>query len=184
MTEQGSAIATAPAGFVVLGHISRPHGVHGALVVTPYTDDPDLILSGRHLELLSSDGLTRRPVESLKGKAAAQGLIVKLKNVTSREAAAELKGWRLGLAREYLPEVPDDEVYLADLVGLSVFTTDGNSLLGRVAHLMEAGAGLILVIETADGREVLLPFQEEFIVELKVTEGRLVMDPPAGLLDL
>jgi len=173
---------TVPEGFIVLGHISRPHGVHGALVLTPYTDNPDLILDGGQLELLSPDGLTRRPVGSLKGKIAAQGLIVKIKTVTSREAAAELKGWRLGLNRADLPATEDDEVYLADLVGLTVFTETG--LLGRVTNLMEAGAGPLLVIEAEDGREVLLPFQEEFIVELDVPAGRLVMAPPPGLLDL
>ncbi len=170
--------------FVVLGHISRPHGVHGAVVVTPYAQEPDLILQGRHLELISPDD-RRRPLDSLKGKEAAQGLIVKIKDVTTREAAAALKGWRVIMKREHLPPTADDEVYWADLIGLEVFSPDGRNL-GRVDKLMEVGAGLILVVKRPDDPEgeLLLPYQEEFLVELDLESGRLVLDPPPGLLEL
>ena len=46
----------APENFIVLGHIARPHGVHGAVVVVAYTEDPNTILDSRYLELLSPDG--------------------------------------------------------------------------------------------------------------------------------
>jgi len=169
---------------VILGHIARAHGVHGALIITPYVDDPGLILEGRHLELLSPEG-RRRPVDSLKGKAAAQGLIVKIKDVSSREAATALKGWRLIMDRAHLPEPGEDEVYWADLIGLEVFNPQGQKL-GRVENLMEAGAGLILVLQRAGepGEELLLPYQEEFLVQLDLAGGRLVLDVPPGLLDL
>lgn len=171
--------------YVALGHVSRPHGVHGALVISPYTDDPGLILKGAHLELISPDGRTRRPVESLKGKEAAQGLIVKIKNITTREAAGALQGWSLVMAREHLPAPAEEEVYWADLLGLTVKTPDGRSL-GRVAHLMEAGAGLILVVPDQEDptREYLLPFQEEFLVKLDIQNGQVIVDPPPGLLEL
>jgi 16S rRNA processing protein RimM len=171
--------------YVVLGHISRPHGVHGAFIISPYTDDPGLILKGQHLELRSPDGRTRRPLGSLKGKEAAQGLIVKVADISTREAAGEFKGWSLVMAREHLPEPAEEEVYWADLLGLSVQTPDGRSL-GRVEHLMEAGAGLILVVADPEskGRELLLPFQEEFLVELDLENGQVIIDPPPGLLDL
>ena len=170
---------------VILGHVARAHGVHGALIVTPYAEDPQIILDGRHLELLSPDGLERRPVASLKGKQAAQGLIIKIKNVGTREAAAALKGWRLGMERWHLPEPAEDEVYWADFIGLQVFDAQGREL-GRVARLMEAGAGLILVLDSdlSPGRELLLPYQAEFLVSLEPEQGRLVLDPPPGLLEL
>lgn len=179
-------IAPAPAGFVVLGHVVRAHGVHGAVVVQPYTDDPGAILEhGGHLRLLSPDGAALRPAGTLKGKSAAQGLIVKFGSITTREAAEGLRGWRLGLDRQFLPPAGDDEVYWADLEGLTVLTPEGRTL-GRVDGLMEAGAGLLLVVISPEepGRERLLPYHEEFVVSLDVAGGRLVYDPPEGLLDL
>lgn len=174
-----------PLGFIVLGHITRPHGVHGAVIITPYTANFESILDGRGLELLSPNGEVRRAVGSLKGKPAAQGLIVKLKDVTTREAAQALKGWRLGLDRALLPAVEDDEVYWADLIDLDLFTPDGERF-GRVTNLMEAGAGLILVATPADGsdRELLVPFQDQFVVEVDLDGRRLILDIPPDLLDL
>lgn len=170
---------------VILGHVARPHGVHGAIIITPYGDNPELILTGRRIFLLSPDGLERRPVESLKGKEAAQGLIVKIKNITTREAASAFRGWRVALAREHLPEPADDEVYLADLIGLTVLVNNGRPV-GRVVNLIEAGGGLILVIISSDqpDKEILVPYQEQFVVEVDLAGGRLVMDLPPGLLEL
>ncbi len=178
-------VGQAPPGFVILGHITRPHGVHGAVIISPYTENYQSILDGQGLELLSPDGEVRRPITSLKGKPAAQGLIVKIGDVTTREAAQALKGWRLGLDRALLPEAEDDEVYWADLIGLDLFTPDGVRF-GRVTNLMEAGAGLILMAAPADGsnREMLLPFQDQFVVEVDLKGRRLVLDVPPELLDL
>jgi 16S rRNA processing protein RimM len=154
------------------------------VVITPYTENSALILKGAHLELLSPDGRERRPISSLKGREAGRGLIVKIKNITTREAAQGLKGWSLIMARPHLPAAADDEVYWADLIGLAVSTPDGREL-GLVTNLMEAGAGLILVVsDPSDGRERLLPFQEQFIVSLDLPGRRLALDPPPGLLDL
>lgn len=175
-----------PDGFVVLGYIARAHGVHGAMIVSSYAEDPESILGAERLELLSPEGERRLPVESLTGKEAAQGLIVKIKGVGSREAATALKGWRLGLERHCLPEAGDDEVYLADLLGLEVFSAQGQAL-GRVRRLMETGgAGLLLVVQGDEplAKELLIPYNEEFLVSLDVAAGRVEFNLPPGLLDL
>ena len=172
-------------GYLTLGLVNRAHGVHGALVIRPFTENPAALLEGAGLELCSPDGRERRPAEGLKGRLAEQGLIVKLPGLTRREAAAALKGWRLVIPRRLLPPPPEDEIYQADLVGLKVFTLEGQAL-GRVTGLIEAGAGLLLAVTetTAGGRERLIPFQEQFFDEVDLPGGRLVLNPPPGLLDL
>jgi 16S rRNA processing protein RimM len=151
--------------------------VNGAVLILAYTENP--VLEG--VELWSPDGRERRPLKGLTGRAAAGGLIVKIPGLGNREEAAALKGWRLVLPRALLPPLPDDEIYWADLLGLTVSTTAGQAL-GRVERLMEAGAGLLLVVADSAGRERLIPFQPDFVTDL--ADGRLVVDPPPGLLDL
>ena len=170
-------------GFVELGRVLRAHGVGGAFIISAHTENPAVILEGAGLELWSPDGLTRREAKGLKGRLAAQGIIAKIPGVARREEASALKGWRLFMPRSHLPPLPEDEVYWADLLGLSVETSEGR-LLGRVERLMEAGAGrLLLVVTDTRGRENLIPFQAEFIADLDLAAGRLVIDPPAGLLE-
>lgn len=170
--------------FIALGHITRPHGVHGALIVAPYTDNVGLILGGRNLKLRSPEG-SIRPIASLKGKEAAQGLIVKIAGLSDRDEAKKLAAWNIGIYRDDLPPLEDDEVYWADLEGLEVYAKD-ESHLGRVSRLMDVGAGLLLVIVPPDDpeREILLPFNEEFVLSVDVPGQHLDIDPPLGLLDL
>ena len=176
-------LALDPQNFVELGRIIRPHGVGGAFIVSAYTEDPEALLSDSGLELWSPDGRTRRRAEGLTGRPATAGLIVKIPGLRRREEAASLKGWRLVKPRALLPPLPDDEVYWADLLGLSVSTLDGRAL-GRVENLMEAGAGLLLAVTDQAGVERLIPFQPDFVAELDLEGRRLVVDPPPGLLDL
>jgi len=179
MTEALEALAEQ--GFVELGRVVRPHGVGGAVIISAYTENPETLFNGAGLELWSPDGRERRRAEGLTGRAATNGLIVKFPGLRRREEAAALKGWRLVRPRALLPPLPDDEVYWADLPGLSVETIDGRAL-GRVGNLMEAGAGLLLAVTDHTGTERLIPFQ--VIVDLDLAGGRLVIDPPPGLLDL
>ena len=183
MTEARENPAQDQQNFVELGRVIRPHGVGGAFMVLTYTEDPEALLKGDGLELRSPDGCTRRRAEGAAGRPAAAGLIVKIPGLNRREEAAALKGWSLVRPRALLPPLPDDEVYWADLLGLSVETIDGRAL-GRVGNLMEAGAGLLLVVTDQAGAERLIPFQPGFVADLDLEGGRLVVDPPPGLLDL
>jgi 16S rRNA processing protein RimM len=180
MTEAASAALEK--GFVELGRVLRPHGVGGAFIVSAYTENPATILKSTGLELRSPDGRGRRTADGLTGRLTSGGLIVKIPGLTRREEAAALKGWRLVISRALLPPLPDDEVYWADLLGLSVSTRDGRAL-GRVENLMEAGAGLLLVVIDPAGLESLIPFQPDFVDNLDLAGGRLVINPPPGLLD-
>ncbi|UQZ89886.1 16S rRNA processing protein RimM [Deltaproteobacteria bacterium Smac51] len=186
-TRRSDTIMSSPSAetsdFVALGHITRPHGVHGAIIIVPYTDNIDLILAGRGLKMLSPEGKIRS-VSGLKGKEAAQGLIVKITGITDRDEAQKLKGWTIGMERGNLPPVEEDEVYWADLVGLEVFA-EGRSI-GLVENLMEVGTGLLLVVIEPDqpDKERLIPFNEEFVVSVEPDEGRIALDLPPGLLDL
>jgi len=169
---------------VELGRVLRPHGVGGAVVMASYAEDPAAVFKGAGLELRSPDGRERRRAEGLvmTGRASAGGFIIRIPGLGRREEAAALKGWRLVRPRALLPPLPDDEVYWADLLGLAVSTLDGRAL-GRVENLMEAGAGLLLVV-TGAGPERLIPFQPGFVADLDLPGRRLVVDPPPGLLDL
>ncbi|MCL2029664.1 MAG: ribosome maturation factor RimM [Deltaproteobacteria bacterium] len=169
-------------GFVELGRVVRAHGLGGAFIISAHTENPAAILKGAGLELWSPDGSDRRGAEGLKGRTAGNGLIVKIPGLSRREEASALKGWRLVMPRALLPPLPEDEVYWADLLGLSVETRQGQAL-GRVERLMEAGAGLLLAVIGPGGREGLIPFQPEFVADLDLASGRLVIDPPPGLME-
>ena len=84
-----------------------------------------------------------------------------------------------------LPEPEaDDEFYHADLIGLSAMLQDG-TVLGRVQAVYDFGAGDTLELTgTADGNTLLVPFTQAIVPKVDIANGRLIVDPPKGLLDI
>ena len=106
-----------------------------------------------------------------------------LEGVADRTAAEALRGCKLFVRREDLPEPDDDEVYLEDLLDCDVVLPDG-ARIGRLDHF-EYPAGLEMwVIMTDDDKEVLFPARPEFIVGFDLEIPAVVIDPPEGLLDI
>jgi 16S rRNA processing protein RimM len=163
---------------VLMGIITGAHGVKGLVRVKSFTAVPEAIATYGPLE--DERGAQRL---SLELKGAVRGvLIARVDGVDDRNAAERLKGTRLYLSRARLPPPGEEEYYHADLVGLSVALRDGGEL-GRVRAVRDFGAGDNLEVERADGSTLLVPFTEGVVPVVDVAGGRLVVDPPAGLMD-
>jgi 16S rRNA processing protein RimM len=130
--------------------------------------------------LSSEDGRTQYEIR-LTGQVKG-GFSARLSGVASKEAADRLKGVRLYAPRAALPDLPEDEFYHADLVGLAVFDT-GGAPLGRVKAVLNHGASDLLEISVPGQRDpVLLPFTQAVVPTVDLGAGRVVADPPEGLL--
>ncbi|MGH6989649.1 MAG: ribosome maturation factor RimM, partial [Stellaceae bacterium] len=87
----------------------------------------------------------------------------------------------LYVPRDALPPAAEEEFYYADLVGLEVRLRDGTRF-GRIAAVLEFGAGDSLEIDRGEGGTVLVPFTRRAVPEVNIAAGYLVLDPPEGLL--
>ena len=103
--------------------------------------------------------------------------IATLAEVRDRTAAEALKGTRLYVPRERLPQPDEDEFYAADLVGLRVELADG-SAFGTVAAVFDFGAGDVLEVARPDGRPEMLPFTRTCVPVVDVAGGRVVVALP------
>jgi len=111
------------------------------------------------------------------------GFAVRVKGVTQKEAADKLRGVKLFADRSALPSLPDDEFYHTDLMGLHVFDTGGVEI-GRVKAVLEnPGGDLLEIIGPAIEGTKLLPFTQEIVPTIDLAAKRIIIDPPAGLLD-
>lgn len=156
---------------VVLGRLADPYGIRGWIKVHPYGDDP-LDWAEMPVWWLGKEGGPWREV-GLKGlKVHGDGLVVLLEDVPDRTAAEALKGTLVGAPREALPTTGDDEFYWADLIGLEVVNSGGETL-GKVAGLLETGANDVLRVVAEDGTERLLPFVEAVVLAVEKEAGRI-----------
>jgi 16S rRNA processing protein RimM len=166
---------------VTVGRIGRPHGIRGDVVVGVRTDEPELRFArGSRLDTDPAD-LGPLTVAGIKWHSGE--LLVRFEGVGDRDAAAELRGtWLTVDSATIAPPEDPDEFHDADLVGLSVRTVDGTQV-GTVDNVLHSGQD-VLVIKSADGREVMVPFVKPLVPDVDIPAGILTIDPPEGLLNV
>jgi 16S rRNA processing protein RimM len=163
---------------VCVGAVGAAHGVRGAVRIKSFTARPEDIARYGPLE----DETGERHF-TLRITGAAKGvLIAQLSGVADRNRAEALRGLRLYLPRAALPPPADEEYYHADLIGLDAVLPDGTAV-GQVRAVHDFGAGDTLEIARPEGPPAVVPFTKAVVPEVDLTAGRLVIDPPPGLLD-
>lgn len=165
-------------GRVLLGVVAAPHGVRGLVRIKSFTEDPMAV--GTYGPLSDETGRKAYRVEALS--AARGAVLARIEGVADRSAAEALRGLRLYVERGVLPETGEQEWYEADLVGLAAVGQDGRDW-GKVVAFHDFGAGLMMEVSGGPSTgPVILPFTDEAVPEIDVEGGRVVIDPPAGLL--
>jgi 16S rRNA processing protein RimM len=164
---------------VCLGIVTGPHGVRGEVKIKSFTDLPEDVAAYGPLE----DETGTRSF-SLTVTGQAKGAVrARLAGVYDRDQAAALKGTKLYATRGDLPELPTDEYYHSDLVGLLVERESGE-VIGQVTAAHDFGGGdLIEVTLAGSGAEVLLPFTKELVPRVDITAGRLVVTGIEGFVE-
>jgi 16S rRNA processing protein RimM len=169
---------TAAARRICVGIVTGPHGVGGAVRIKSFTARPEDIAAYGPL----ADETGRRRLE-LRLLGAAKGvLIARLPGIEDRNRAETLRGLRLYLPRSALPQPEAEEYYHADLIGLEAVLRGGTPL-GRVRAVHDFGAGDTLEVERNGAPPVMVPFTRAVVPVVDIEAGRLVIEPPPGLLD-
>jgi 16S rRNA processing protein RimM len=165
--------------------VVRPHGIRGEVAVEVRTDDPGQRFAAG--SVLGTDPPAPGPLTVVSSRWHSGRLLVSFAGIADRTRAEPLRGvWlTVDAAQVSYPEDPD-EFHDHQLVGLSVVTTAGEPV-GVVTDVRHHGQDL-LVVEPAAGSprrgQVLVPFVAQIAVNVDVAGGRIVIDPPTGLLDL
>jgi 16S rRNA processing protein RimM len=158
-------------GPVAIGVVVGPHGVRGTLRVRTFGP-------GTHLREGTAPVLGGRRRRITNVRNTPKGFLIDLEGVETRAEVAVLRGEELFLDRSELDALEEDEFYVADLVGMSAVDDEGR-MVGTVTETFENPAHEVLVIrETVDAPDVLVPFTLEHVPEVDPGAGRLVVRPP------
>ena len=171
---------------LAVGHVTRAHGTKGELFVWPLTDDAaDVFVEGRVLRPGGEDGVAgdSAALQVANARAFKRGLLVLFEGITGRAAAERYSGCYLYAPREVLAPPAADEVYYHELVGLTVETVAGRHV-GRVRQVFEMRPADQLEVEAQDGTCRFVPLMRPIVQEIDLERGRVVIDPPPGLLEL
>ena len=171
---------------VVVGRIGRPHGVRGLATIEVRTDDPDLRFTPG--TALRTDPPERGPITVVGRKWHSGTLLLQLAGPSgdvfaTREDVEAVRNTLLLVPVTDLPAIEDpDSFYDHQLVGLDARLPDG-TVLGTVTAVRHEAQDL-LVVDRADGDELLIPLVKAFVPPVDLDGGFVVVDPPEGLLEL
>lgn len=163
---------------ICIGAVAGAFGVRGEVRLKSFCAIPEDIET--YGPLSTEDG--SRSFTVTLTAAIKNGFSARMSGVETKEDADALKGLRLFAPRDRLPSLPDDEYYHADLIGLDVYDT-GGTLLGQVKSVQNHGASDLLELHGPGLKTtVLLPFTLAAVPTVDLERGRIIADPPDGLL--
>jgi len=163
---------------VCLGVIVGARGLKGEVRIKSFTHEPeDVAAYGTLIDQAGDRQFDLRVTGKVKGL-----VIGRIAGIADRDAAEALKGQELYLPRSALPAPEDETYYHADLIGLVAETAEGEAL-GSVRAVYDFGAGDVLEIAGGGHGTVMVPFTRNTVPKLDMAAGRLVIDPPDGLLE-
>jgi 16S rRNA processing protein RimM len=195
--QSGQAGQTEEAGqpnkWVWLARIRHPQGRKGEVFADILTDFPEKFADRRRLWLLSESASAASPreVELVAHWTHKGGIVLHFANIDSISAAETLKGQIVAIPQAERTPLAEDEFYIADLIGCTLFDvakTDAQGpepiLVGEIEDVdRTAGPVALLVVQGKSG-EILIPFAKSYLRALDLKARRVEMALPEGLIDL
>ena len=179
--------------YAIVGLIRKAQGIRGEVVIEPLTDKPDVVFAtGSRVFAGTSDG-DLAIVRDVKGDAETptltvsgskpfkKGLIVQFEELQDRDSADLWRGRYLLAPFSELPPLQEDEVYLHDLIGMTVVGMTGERL-GAVTTFYELPQGIMLDVQTSRG-SVVIPYRPEIVVRTDIQGRAIVINDTLGFLD-
>lgn len=162
---------------IKIGKIVNTVGLKGEVKVYNYSDSIEIYETIESIYV--EDRLT--VIENIR--AQKNMVILKLEGADDRNAAEALRGKELYITEDDLPELPEGQYYVRDLIGMSVTEEDGN-LLGHVTDVLQNTAQDIFEVESENGKKLLIPKVDQFVLDIDAEKREITVRLIEGMLDL
>lgn len=176
-TSTGSSSSDEPV-FVLIGKFRRPHGIRGEIRMTVLTDFPELISPGQII--YAGERYQAYTVRDIRGNG--DDMLVSLKELPDRTAVEIFRNIMVYMKSEDMPDLPEGEFFIHQLVGMEVIT-DQDEKLGILKEILITGANDVYLVESPEGKELLLPATEEVVLDISQENRQILVHIIPGLLD-
>lgn len=161
-----------------VGVITTTHGVRGEVKVFPTTDDPARFKKLKNVIL--DTGKTRKELEITGVKFFKNMVILKFKGFDNMNDVENFRQAKLLVTRENAVELGEDEYFIADLIGLAVFSDEGEAL-GVITDVLQTGANDVYVISKEGRADLLVPAIHDCIKEVDIARQKMTIHLLPGL---
>ncbi|MEE1224691.1 MAG: ribosome maturation factor RimM [Clostridia bacterium] len=165
--------------YLEAGKIVNTHGLRGEVKIVPWTDSPETFEDIEYVYIKNKTGEMRLDISGLKYQK--NNIIVKFKQIDSIEEAEKFKNKTVYVEREMLGELPEGVYYIADLIGLTAVTPEGEEV-GTLVDVFNTGSNDIYDIKREGKKNLLLPHIDD-VITVELENERIVIRIPEGLDD-
>ncbi|WP_258955107.1 ribosome maturation factor RimM [Sporomusa ovata] len=154
---------------ITIGKIVAPHGVRGDVRIVPLTDFPDRFYD---LTKVLVDGVGELALES--ARQHKKFILLKFSGLDSINDIEHLRDKLIQIRREDAVKLPEGRYYIFDIIGLNVFTEEGN-LLGTIIDVLQPGSNDVYVVKQQDKSEVLIPAIKEVVKKIDILGKQMIV---------
>lgn len=162
--------------------IVNTHGIRGDLKIVPTTDFEEIRFAKgsrlwlQHPELAQPMELVVKSARPHKGT-----YIIAFEGYSNINEVEKYKGGTLNVSSEQLLELEENEFYIHEIVGCLVITEDEEEL-GTVKDVLTTGANDVWVVKGKSGKDILIPYIEEVVLDVDVEQKRIKIHLMEGLI--
>lgn len=165
--------------YLEVGQIVNTNGLKGLLKVNPFTDDMRRFEELKTVLILHKKELLEFEIEDVKYQK--NQVLLKLKGIDSIEEAEKYKEDYIKINRKDAKKLPKDTYFIADLIGLEVYT-DSNEYLGKVDDIFPTGSNDVYVVKDDLGKQILLPGIKDVIKQIDIEKNKIIVTLIKGLI--
>ena len=165
--------------YLEVGQIVNTNGLKGLLKVNPFTDDMKRFEELKTVLILHKKELLEFEIEDVKYQK--NQVLLKLKGIDSIEEAEKYKEDYIKINRKDAKKLPKDTYFIADLIGLEVYT-DSNEYLGKVDDIFPTGSNDVYVVKDDLGKQILLPGIKDVIKQIDIEKNKIIVTLIKGLI--
>lgn len=165
-----------------IGLVGAPHGIRGEVRVKVLSDVPGRMEHLREAYLISADRKTERLVR-LKTRPGKGTCLIKIEGVEDRDQAQALRGYYISLSRSQALPLPQGRYFVRDLVGLEV-VDETLGVVGTLKDVFTEGVQDLYLVQRKGKKDFLFPAVPQFLKEIDLSAGRILVALPNGLLDI
>ncbi len=164
-----------------LGKILKTRGIKGEVKFFPFSGQVDSIINLKRLFIQKKGEEKPKEFKVVRLRSHNKSHFIELKGISTIEDANELRGSTVLIEKSDLPQLREDEYYWFQLIGIKVYTNDGE-YLGKIENLMDREPQSLLVVRHND-KEILIPMIDSIIEEINLKKSKVIITPIDGLVD-
>ncbi len=163
-----------------VGQIVNTFGIKGLFKVKAFTDELERFEELKTVYICKKDEMKLVEIEGVQYHKNM--VLLKIKGIDTLEEAEKYKGLFLKIDRKDAKKLPEGTYFIADLIGLDVYT-DEQKYLGKVDDIFQTGSNDVYVVKDEMGKQVLLPGIPDVIKIVDLDNEKIIVHLLKGLVE-